>query len=368
MKTTIVLRRVSIPFREPFRISNGVADRKDSVIVEIRRGGVSGFGEAGPLPGGAYSAETAESSWDRLEQKLIPFWLESDFPDPAEVGPALDTIPGEAFARAALEGASWDLAGRETGRPLWEMLGSQSRPIESGVAIGIFDTLDELLERVDTYLRDGYRRTKIKIQPGWDIEPIRAIRERFGNIPLMVDANTAYTLDDIGIFKELDGFDLMMYEQPFPAAALEQLAELQRQVKTPVCADESAENLEALERMIELDSVKIINIKVQRVGGLTNARRMHDRAREANLGIWLGTMPELGVASAQGLHLATLPGFNFPTDVEASERWYEDDIVDPMITLAEGGCIRIPEGSGMGYRVDAAKLDKYTMQQMEFSS
>ncbi len=368
MNTTIVLRKVSIPFREPFRISNGVAERKDSVIVEIRRGGISGFGEAGPLPGGAYSAETAESSWDRLEQKLIPFWLETDFKDPAEVGPALDMIPGEAFARAALEGASWDLVGRETGRPLWQMFGSQLRPIESGVAIGIFDTLDELLERVGTYLGHGYRRTKIKIQPGWDLEPIRAIRERFGNIPLMVDANTAYTLDHLDIFRELDRFDLMMFEQPFPSAALEELAELQRQVKTPLCADESAESQEALEKMIELGSVKIINIKVQRVGGLTNARRMYERACEAGLGIWLGTMPELGVASAQGLHLATLPGFNFPTDVEASERWYEDDIVDPLITLSESGHIQIPDGPGIGYSVDAAKLDKYTLQRMEFSS
>jgi O-succinylbenzoate synthase len=368
MKTTIVLRRVSIPFREPFRISNGVADLKDSVIVEIRRGDISGFGEAGPLTGGAYSAETAESSWERLEQKLIPFWLESEFAHPADVGPALDTIPGEPFARAALEGASWDLVGRETALPLWRMFGSQSRPIESGVAIGIFDTLDELLERVDKYLRDGYRRTKIKIQPGWDVEPIRAIRERFGNIPLMVDANTAYTLDHLDIFQELDRFNLMMFEQPFPAAALQELAELQRQVKTPLCADESAESQQALETMIELGSVKIINIKVQRVGGLTNARRMYDRAHQAGLGIWLGTMPELGVASAQGLHLATLPGFNFPTDVEASERWYEDDIVDPLITLSAGGLIRIPDGPGMGYSVNAAKLDQYTVQRMEFSS
>lgn len=368
MQTTIVLRRVSIPFREPFRISNGVAAATDSVIVEIQRGGLSGFGEAGPLPGGAYSSETAASSWTRLEEKLIPLWLESSFGHPAEVGPALDAVPGEAFARAALEGASWDLAAAETGEPLWRMLGSQVRPVESGVAIGLFDTLDELLARVETYLAQGYRRTKIKIQPGWDIEPVRAIRERFGAIPLMVDANTAYTLADTDVFRELDRFDLMMFEQPLAGPALEDLAELQHQVKTPLCADESAESMEALETMIGLGSAKIINIKIQRVGGLTNALRMHDRARQAGLGIWLGTMPELGVASAQGLHLATLPGFNYPTDVEASERWYEDDLVDPLITLGGDGRIHIPEGPGMGYRVDRAKLDRYTTRKMEFST
>lgn len=368
MKTTITLRKVSIPFCEPFRISNGVAAQKDSVIVEIQRGEHSGFGEAGPLPGGAYSAETAESSWERLKSELIPLWFETSYTHPSEVGPVLDGVPGEAFARAALEGASWDLAGQEADKPLWQMLGSRPRAIDSGVAIGIFDTIDELLERVDRYVREGYRRTKIKIQPGWDVEPIRAIREKFGPIPLMVDANTAYSLDDLAVFQELDRFELMMFEQPFPAAALEELAELQRSVATPVCADESAENSEALERIIGLGSAKIINIKVQRVGGLTAAHQMHDRASQAGLGVWLGTMPELGVASAQGLHLATLPGFNFPTDVEASNRWYEDDIVEPLITIDAEGRIRIPGGPGMGYRIDRAKLERYSIEEVTFLS
>jgi O-succinylbenzoate synthase len=365
MKTTVILRKVSIPFLEPFRISNGVAAEKDSAVVEIRRGEHSGFGEAGPLPGGAYSPETADSSWQRLEERLIPLWFETEYEHPSEVGPVLDEVSGEPFARAALEGAVWDLACQEAGKPLWEMLGSTVRPVESGVAIGIHDTIDELLERVGRYLGEGYRRTKIKIQPGWDVEPIRAIRERFGDIPLMVDANTAYRLEHVEIFQELDRFKLMMFEQPLPREALEEMAELQRQVETPVCADESAESQEALETMIELGSARIINIKVQRVGGLTNARAMHDRAKEAGLGVWLGTMPELGVASAQGLHLATLSGFNYPTDVEASQRWYRDDIVAPLIDIDTGGLIHIPEGPGMGYRVDREKLERYTVRQME---
>ena len=368
MMTTITLWKVSIPFREPFRISNGVAADRISTIVEIRRGEHVGYGEAGPLPGGAYSAETAESSWQRLEEGLIPLWFESEFEGPAQVGPALEQIPGEPFARAALEGAAWDLACREAGEPLWRMLGSSSRPIESGVAIGLLDTIEELIERVERYQRQGYRRVKIKIQPGWDVEPIRAIRERFGDLALMVDANTAYTLDHLAVFRELDPFGLMMFEQPFPAKALEEMAELQRSVKTPLCADESAESQAALERMIELESVKIINIKVQRVGGLTAARRMYERAAEAGLGIWLGTMPELGIASAQGLHLATLPAFNYPTDVEASERWYEDDVVDPLITINAGGFIHFPEGAGMGYHVDREKLERYAIQRTELHS
>ncbi len=368
MTTTITLWKVSIPFEEPFRISNGVATDRISTIVEIRRGAHAGYGEAGPLPGGAYSAETAESSWQRLEERLIPLWLESEFEGPEHVGPALEQVPGEPFARAALEGASWDLACHEAGEPLWRMLGSGPRPIESGVAIGIFDTIDELLERVERYQREGYRRVKIKIQPGWDVEPIAAIRQRLGDLALMVDANTAYTLDHLQVFQELDRFGLMMFEQPFATQALDEMAELQRNVKTPVCADESAESQAALEKMIELGSVKIINIKVQRVGGLSAARAMYRRAAEAGLGIWLGTMPELGIASAQGLHLATLPAFNYPTDVEASKRWYEDDVVDPLITIDANGFIHLPEGPGMGYRVNREKLDRYAVQRTEFSA
>ena len=182
----------------------------------------------------------------------------------------------------------------------------------------------------------------------------------------MVDANTAYSLDHLAVFEELDRFGLMMFEQPFAAQALEEMAELQRNVQTPVCADESAESQAALDRMIELGSVKIINIKVQRVGGLSAARAMYRRAAEAGLGIWLGTMPELGIASAQGLHLATLPAFNYPTDVEASKRWYEDDVVDPLIAIDAHGFIHLPEGPGMGYRVNREKLDRYAVQRTEF--
>ena len=368
MMSTITLWKVSIPFEEPFRISNGVATDRISTIVEIRRSEHAGYGEAGPLPGGAYSAETAESSWQRLEERLIPLWFESEFRIPDEVGPALEQVPGEAFARAALEGASWDLACQEAGEPLWRMLGSKPRPIESGVAIGIFDEIEELLERVERYNREGYRRVKVKIQPGWDVEPIAAIRERFDDLALMVDANTAYTLDHLAVFRELDRFGLMMFEQPFPAGALEEMAELQRNVKTPVCADESAESQAALEKMIELGSVKIINIKVQRVGGLSAARAMYRRAAAAGLGTWLGTMPELGIASAQGLHLATFPGFNYPTDVEASRRWYEDDVVDPLITIDANGFIHLPEGPGMGYRVNREKLDRYAVRRTELTA
>lgn len=359
----ITLRWVQVPLLEPFRISNGSVSVKDSIILEAQAGGFTGFGEASPMAGSFYSSETPESTWRALVERLAP----------AHIGRELTTAladddESEPFARAGLEGALWDLACHRAGEPLWRLLGSQPRPVPSGVAIGIFDTLEELLDRVSRYLAAGYRRVKIKIQRGWDIEPVRAVRERFGPVGLMVDANAAYTLHDLPVFQELDRFGLMMYEQPLAREALEEMAELQRRVRTPVCADESAESAAAVGRIIRLGAARIINIKVQRVGGLAAARAMHDQARAAGLGCWVGTMPELGIASAQGLHLATLPGFGYPTDIEASARWYCDDLVDPWLEIDGAGLLAIPPGPGAGFAVNRDRLERYTVKRMEFGA
>ncbi len=358
--TQVILHWVQIPFLEPFRISNGSVASKDSLIVEAHAGGLTGFGEASPMSGSFYSPGTPESTWQALADRLIPSILGR------EMGTAL---PGdEPFAKAGLDGALWDLACQRAGEPLWRLLNSQPRPIPSGVAIGIFDTIEELLHRVSRYLADGYQRVKIKIQPGWDIEPVRAVRQRFGGIHLMVDANAAYGIHDLPIFQELDRFRLMMFEQPFARNALEEMAELQRHVETPVCADESAESAAALEEIIRLGAARIINIKIQRVGGIAAARAMHDRARAAGLACWLGTMPELGIASVQGLHLATLPGFVYPTDVEASSRWYCDDIIDPLLQIDAQGFLHLPAGPGSGFTVNQDKLKRYTVKRREFTA
>ena len=359
----ITLRRVQIPFLEPFRISNGSVAVKDSIIVEVQAGTVTGFGEASPMSGSFYSPETPESTWQALGTWLIPAILGRPFSTALP-----DDDPREPFARAGLEGALWDAACQLEQKPLCRMLGSDFRPIPSGVAIGIFDTIEELLERVSRYVAEGYQRVKIKIQPGWDVEPVRAVREGLGAIHLMVDANAAYTIADLPVFQELDRFGLIMYEQPLAKGALEDMAELQRRVRTPVCADESAESATALEDMIKLGSARIINIKIQRVGGLAPARAMHDRASAAGLGCWLGTMPELGIASAQGLHLATLRGFIYPTDVEASRRWYADDLIDPLLEINGRGFLAIPPGQGSGFTVNKDKLERYTIQKMEFTA
>ncbi len=203
--------------------------------------------------------------------------------------------------------------------------------------------------------------------PGWDIGPLTAVRDRFGDIPLMVDANASYNLaDHADLLRSLDQFNLMMIEQPLAADALEELAELSRTVKTPVCVDESADSMESLEKIIRLNAASIVNIKVQRVGGLWNAKRMQDRACETGLAGWLGTMPELGIASAQALQLAGLTGFIYPTDIEASSRWFVDDIIDPTITISDGGVIEVPNAGAIGYNVYLPALEQYTVQTKEF--
>lgn len=227
-------------------------------------------------------------------------------------------------------------------------------------------TLAELLTRVERFLGEGYLRIKVKIEPGRDVELVRAIRDRFGDIPLMVDANAAYNSDDWPVFEELDRFGLMMIEQPLGPEALEEHAELQRRLRTPICLDESVKDQESIRTICRLGSGRIINIKVQRLDGLWAARRVYDAAEQAGLPCWLGTMPELGVASVQGLHVGTLPNFRFPSDVEASSRWYVDDIISPPIKVTREGSIHLPEGPEMGYGVNTEKIAHYRVRKGEF--
>jgi O-succinylbenzoate synthase len=279
---------------------------------------------------------------------------------PATFFEVLRDQPTDPFAKAGIEGALWDTYANTRQQALYELFDIERRPVPSGVAIGIFETIDELLERVRRYVSEGYQRVKIKIQPAWDIDPVAAVRAQFPQLPLMVDANAAYTIDDVQVFRELDRFDLMMIEQPLAADAIEEAGELQAQLTTPLCADESAESLTALDQLIDHRAARVVNIKVQRVGGLSEALLMLEAANAAGIRCWVGTMPELGIASAQALHLAMHSAFSFPTDIEASSRWYIDDIVVPAIKIDPDGCIRVANGPGMGFKVAQEEVERYT--------
>ena len=365
---SIALHHVRVPLIEPFRISNGAITEKDAILVELKtERDIVGWGEASAMSGAFYSEDTPESAWAALSGSLIPAVLSAREIDVRRFYEFMRVQPGDRFAKAGIEGALWDAYAKTLGVPLCELLGARARPIPSGVAIGIYDQVAELLERVERYIAEGYQRVKIKIEPGWDVEPVATVRGRFPDLPLMVDANAAYTIADAAVFRELDAQGLMMIEQPLAREAHAEAAELQRQLRTPLCADESAESSEALESLIARNAARIINIKVQRVGGLSEARLMLKRARAAGLECWVGTMPELGVASAQGLHLATLDGFTYPTDIETSARWYVDDVINPLIEIDARGYIRLPAGAGMAYSIVREKVEQYAIATATFT-
>jgi o-succinylbenzoate synthase len=365
---SITLHRVRVPLVEPFRISSGAIAEKDAILVELKTDrDVVGWGEASAMSGAFYSEDTPEISWATLSGLLIPTVLVAGEVDVTRFCERIRTLPGDPFAKAGIEGALWDAWAQTLGIPLCELLGARARPIPSGVAIGIYDQVAELLERVERYTAQGYRRVKIKIEPGWDIEPVAAVRSRFPDVLLMVDANAAYTIADAAVFRELDAYGLMMIEQPLAREAHAEAGELQQQLHTPLCADESAASREALASLIANGAARIINIKVQRVGGLSEARLMLESAQAAGLNCWVGTMPELGIASGQGLHLAALDGFTYPTDIEASARWYVDDVIVPGIEIDARGYIQLPAGPGTGYRVVRKKVERYSVATVTFA-
>jgi len=357
-----VLHRVRVPLVEPFRISNGVVAEKDAILIELTTGeGITGWGEASPMSGSFYSSDTPDASWTTLKDQFVPDLLSLRSVDAGGFYEFLREQPGDQFSRAGIEGALWDAYANTRRMALCELFGIERRAVPSGVAIGIFDTTDELIDRVRRYVAEGYQRVKIKIQPGWDVEPVAALRAKFPGVPLMVDANAAYTFEDLQMFRELDRSKLMMIEQPLAANAIAEAGELQAQLRTPLCADESAESLASLDDLIKHKAARIINIKVQRVGGLSEALLMLQTARAAGLECWVGTMPELGIASAQALQLAMHDGFSFPTDIEASSRWYVDDVIEPAIEIDQRGFIKVPHGPGIGFEVSREKIERYTI-------
>jgi O-succinylbenzoate synthase len=354
----ITLTHVRIPLGEPFRISNGEVAEKDGIVCAVDADGLTGYGESSPMAGSFYSTDTPESCWRQLIDELAPALLARSFTTLHEASEWIDQQPGSNFAKAGLETALWDIEAQRLGLPLHRLLGASRDHAESGLAVGLYDDTGQLLNTIAKYLPDGYKRVKIKICPGHDIALVEAVRARFGDIPLMTDANASYSLAGQAIYQKLDEFGLRMYEQPLKGDALEDSAILQTQIQTPICLDESLESFHDLERAAALQSFRIANIKIQRVGGFRNALKLYHRCRELGLSIWIGTMPELGIGQAQGAAMSALPACDYPTDVEASLRWFQDDIIHPFLEVRDG-CIPLPQTPGLGYIVDEAKLQRY---------
>jgi O-succinylbenzoate synthase len=344
--TGIELRRVAMPLVAPFRTSFGTETARDILLVRVVTPDAEGWGECVAMSDPLYSAEYVDGAADVLARFLIPAVTALDRADASTVGAALGRFKGHPMAKAALETAVLDAELCAAGLPLARFLGATRDRVACGVSVGIMDSIPQLLEAVGGYLAEGYLRIKLKIEPGWDVEPVRAVRERFGDILLQVDANTAYSLADAPHLAALDAFGLLLIEQPLAEDDLRGHAELARLLRTPVCLDESITSARAAADAIALGACRIVNIKPGRVGGYLEARRVHDVCAAHGIPVWCGGMLETGLGRAANLALAALPGFVFPGDTSASARYYRQDITPPFV-LSEGH-LPVPAGPGIG--------------------
>jgi O-succinylbenzoate synthase len=346
--------RVSLPLVHAFQTSSHRKSRLEHILVRVRdEAGATGWGEIASPSDPYYCPETVDDCWTTVERYLGPALAGANWDHPAEVGRLWARIRGHNFAKAGLDIACWDLWSRSAGMPLATALGGDRATIAAGVSLGIEPTVADLLDQVGRYAEEGYRRIKLKIAPGWDVEPVRAVREAHPGLALHVDANGAYAEDQSGVLGELDAFGLTMIEQPYPPGALAAHARLQRRIATPVCLDESVDDLDQLDTALELGAGRVLNIKVSRMGGLTVARAAHDRAVAAGWQVWCGGMHEFGVGRAANVAIASLPGFTLPSDVSGSDKYYAHDVVEPPIR-AVGGQVAVPYGPGIGHEVDEA--------------
>jgi o-succinylbenzoate synthase len=352
----IHLHHIHLPYVHPFETSFGRELAREAILVAVDSDGLTGWGECVAMAGPWYSYETIETAWHVLRDFLAPALLGRDISQPADVVQRFKRVRGHAMARASLENAVWDLLGRAQGLSLAKMLGGMRDRVPVGVSVGIEPALDELLFQVEGYVAAGYGRVKLKIKPGWDVPVVRAVRERWPDLALQVDANSAYTLADAGRLAELDAFDLLLIEQPLHHDDMVDHAVLQRQLRTPICLDESIHSPEHARWALDIGACRVINIKVGRVGGFTAARQIHDLCAARGVPVWCGGMLETNVGRAGNLALAALPNFVLPGDISASARYFHHDIAAPDFVLNADSTIAVPDGPGLGVQVLAERL------------
>ena len=356
----VELRRVELPLVTPFRTSFGTQTVRRALLVRVEGDGAEGWGECVAMEEPAYSPEFLDGAADVTRRFLLPSLFATGDVTAARVSPALAWVKGHPMAKAALEAAVLDAELRASGTSLASFLGGVRDAVPAGVSVGIHPSVPELLDAVAGYLDDGYRRIKLKIEPGWDVEPVRAVRERFGDdVLLQVDANTAYTLADAPHLARLDPFGLLLIEQPLPEDDVRGHAALAARIRTPVCLDESITSARAAADAIALGACSIVNVKPGRVGGYLEARRVHDVCAANGVPVWCGGMLETGIGRAANVALAALPGFVLPGDVSASRRYYEVDVTPPFELV--DGCLAVPAGPGIGVDPLPDVLDEVTV-------
>jgi len=359
----IRLRQIGMPLVKFFETSFGRTYERHMVLVEVVSEGVSGWGEVTAGENPFYNEEWTESAWSIVKDYVAPRILKTPFTTSADVAARVAHIRGHRMARGGAEVAVWDLEAKRAGVPLWKLIGGGARPeIPSGVSLGIQDTVDDLLNVIEKELADGYQRIKMKIKPGRDVEDIREVRKRFPSIKLMADANSAYTLNDIDRLKALDEFYLMMIEQPLAHDDIIDHAELQKHLQTPICLDECIRSAHHAEQAIRMHACGIINIKLGRVGGFAEAKKVHDVCQAAGIPVWCGGMLESGIGRAHNVALATLPNFTIPGDVSASKRYWKRELLTEEIVATPNGTIKSNDRPGFGYDIDMDFLDSITVR------
>jgi O-succinylbenzoate synthase len=362
----VEIREIHLPLVHFFETSFGRTTERRIVLVRVEVDGLTGWGEvtAGEEP--FYSHETTETAWHILRDFLIPWSLQQEWAAAHEIASRFRPVRGHNMAKAALENALWDIEAQTRGISLAKLLGGSLEEIPCGVSIGIQNSVEELLDKIQGEIDSGYQRIKIKIKPGWDIDVLDRVRGRFPNIALMADANSAYTLADMSHLKLLDRFYLMMVEQPLGWEDLLDHAKLQRELQTPLCLDESIHNADDARKAIEIGAGKIINIKLGRVGGHTSARAVHDVCRAGRIPVWCGGMLESGIGRAHNIAMSALPGFTLPGDVSASRRYWREDIIDPEVTVSERGTLAVPDTPGLGYAPNVDRIERVTVRKESF--
>jgi O-succinylbenzoate synthase len=360
----IVVRQIRMPLVHFFETSFGRTYERHIVLVEVVSDGLSGWGEVTAGENPFYNEEWTGSAWLIVRDFAAPRILKHTFEDASQVAARTAHIRGHRMACGGVEAAVWDLEARRRGVPLAQHIGGGARTeIPCGVSIGIQDSVPQLLKKIETEVNAGYQRIKMKIKPGWDVDVIREVRRAFPKIRLMADANSAYTLADAPRLKCLDEFDLMMIEQPLAHDEIIDHVELQAQLQTPICLDECIRSAHHAEQAIRMKACRIINIKLGRVGGFREAKRVHDVAQQHGIPVWCGGMLEAGIGRAHNIALATLPNFVLPGDVSASKRYWARDITIPAIEASERGTIAVPSAPGFGYELDHDFLKSVTVRE-----
>src|SRR5215208_3015774 len=361
---SITLHHISMPLVAPFETSFGRETDRQCVLITLQADGLTGYGECVATRDPGYNYETAGTAWHILKEFVAPLILGQDVLDAGDFQKRVEGIRGHHLAKAAVEMALWDLLGKRAGKSLKEMFGGTRDKVEVGVSIGIQESASALVRSVESYLQKGYRRVKIKIKPGREVDETSAVRRAYPDLRLQVDANSAYTLETAGALKPLDNLDLLLIEQPLFEDDIWDHRKLQAAFQTPICLDESILTPRHARYALEMEACQIINIKPARVAGLSQGMMIHDYCLVRNVPVWCGGMLETGVGRASNLALASLPGFVLPGDISASNRYYQRDITEERFTLNPDSTITVPAGPGLGVELNPAAVERYGVRSL----